>query len=92
MDAMVTARMPQGKKDAGNEVLARLGTNASRAIGDLYAYLIENGRLPFDKPTELDTDQIAQRVALVDEIPLPAANRFATMDDDDIRRERLDAI
>jgi len=89
MDAMVTARMPQGKKDAGNAVLARLGTNASQAIGQLYDCLIETGQLPFTVGKELDSAEIARRVALVDGIPLPPETRFSTMTDDEIKRERL---
>jgi antitoxin component of RelBE/YafQ-DinJ toxin-antitoxin module len=89
MDGMVTGRMPQGKKEIGNAVLARLGSSASAAINQLYDYLIEYGRLPFSESARLDKDEVANRIALVDSIPLPAGNRFTTMTDEEIRRERL---
>jgi antitoxin component of RelBE/YafQ-DinJ toxin-antitoxin module len=89
MDGMVTGRMPQGKKETGNAVLANLGLNASAAINQLYDYLIEHGRLPFSERERLDKDEIISRIMLVDSIPLPAGNRFATMTDENIRRERL---
>ena len=34
-DAMVTARMSQEKKEAGNRVLEQLGTNASQVVNRL---------------------------------------------------------
>ena len=39
--AMVTARMTQEKKEAGNRILERLGTNPSQAVNRLYDYLLE---------------------------------------------------
>ena len=41
-EAMVTARMGVGKKEEGNRVLASLGTNASKAVNQLYDYVIES--------------------------------------------------
>ena len=46
-DAMVTARMSQEKKEAGNRVLEQLGTNASQVVNRLYDYVLENKKLPF---------------------------------------------
>jgi len=89
MDAMVTARMSQLKKDRGNIILSDLGTNASAAINCLFDYLIENEQLPFSKPKQLEPTEIERRIALVDGISLPAENRFAGMTDDQIKRERL---
>ena len=51
-DAMVTARMPQSKKDAGGRILASLGTTASAAINDLYDFVISNRALPFSDASE----------------------------------------
>ena len=51
-EAMVTARMGVGKKEEGNRVLASLGTNASKAVNQLYDYVIERGALPFDARAE----------------------------------------
>jgi antitoxin component of RelBE/YafQ-DinJ toxin-antitoxin module len=89
MDAMVTGRMSQGKKEAGNAALLRMGTNASAAINQLYDYLIEHDRLPFPKADKPSGVRLAQIIRMVDSIPLSAGNRFATMTDDEIRRERL---
>jgi antitoxin component of RelBE/YafQ-DinJ toxin-antitoxin module len=87
-DVMVTARMSRAKKATGNEKLASLGTSASAAINGLYDYVIEFGRLPFQGDESLTGEEIAQRIALVDSIPL-ATSRFAHMTDGQIRRERL---
>ena len=92
-DAMVTARMPREKKEAGNCVLEQLGTNASQVVNKLYDYMIEKKELPFEekKPKHKYTkEEIAQAVAYVDSIcVLPEGNRFANMTDKEIKFERL---
>ena len=91
-DAMVTARMPQAKKDAGNRILGSMGMSASQFINSAYDYLIQRGTSPFSEPkgTEAPSaERIAQALASVEAMSLPASNRFASMSDDDIRRERL---
>jgi addiction module RelB/DinJ family antitoxin len=89
---MVTARMPKGKKEAGVEILTRLGANASQAINSLFDYVIENEALPFDSDNAPDRQSVRERIKLVDSIPLAATNRFATMTDAEIRAERLGRI
>ena len=92
-DAMVTARMPQAKKDAGNRVLEQLGSNASRFINSAYDYLIQHGMSPFAEETAqapgLSAERLAEALAQIEAMSLPPDNRFRTMTDDDIRRERL---
>lgn len=51
-DAMVTARMPKSKKDAGGRILESLGVTASAAINGLYDYVISNRELPFKEEAE----------------------------------------
>lgn len=91
MDVMVTARMPAGKKDAGNSVLAQMGVTPSRAINQLYDYLIERGSLPFGQADEHDRAQLlSEAVAWTEELSQAGVDpRFFSMDDDAIRRERL---
>ena len=92
-DAMVTARMPKAKKDAGNRVLGQLGYSTSQFINSAYDYLIQHGVSPFEcdqAHAEIPSAElIAQALAKVDGMCLPESNRFAAMGDDDIRRERL---
>ena len=91
-DAMVTARMPQAKKDAGGRVLSQIGSSASQFINSAYDYLIQHGTSPFqtqEEEGELSAERIAHALAQVEGMCLPASNRFATMSDDEIRRERL---
>lgn len=95
-DAMVTGRMSKEKKEAGNRVLARLGTNPSAAINGLYDYLIREEKLPFEKEEEFgwqkySKEEIAEAFAFVRSLRIPVDNRFATMTDDEIKRERLTA-
>ena len=89
-DAMVTARMSQEKKEAGNRVLEQLGTNASQVVNRLYDYVLENKKLPFQEEQgrrKYTQEEIAEAIAWVDSIP--RKDRFSTMTDDEIRRERL---
>lgn len=94
-EAMVTARMSAAKKESGNAILANLGTNASQVINQMYDYILENKRLPFSVKAErhvFSEEELAHAVALVDSITtLPAGNRFSSMTDDEIKRERLAA-
>ena len=89
-DAMVTARMSAEKKEAGNRVLEQLGTNASQAVNRLNDYVLEKKELPFPEQQErrkYTQEEIARAIAWVDSIP--RKDRFSTMTDDEIRRERL---
>lgn len=89
-DAMVTARMSAEKKEAGNRILEQLGTNASQAVNRLYDYVLEKKELPFPEQQErrkYTQEEIARAIAWVDSIP--RKDRFSTMTDDEIRRERL---
>ena len=91
-DAIVTARMPKAKKDAGNRVLAQIGSNASQLINSAYDFLIQHGESPFAVPKEeegVSAERLAEALARVEGMCLPASNRFASMSDDEIRRERL---
>lgn len=91
MDAMVTARMPVGKKEAGAEVLESLGLTASQFINDMWDRLIAERANPLDSETER---ALCREMALkeaeywLEEIKLPDVDpRFKTMTDDEIRLE-----
>ena len=91
-DAMVVARMPQEKKDSVALKLAKMGTNASRAINDLYDYIDAHGSLPFATAQSAEGREEAQRCALawikgMDR--LPEGNCFQDCSDEEITRMRL---
>ena len=90
-DTTVTARMTKAKKDAGNRVLEQMGTTASQFINSAYDYLVQNGSSPFETKGEgvLSAERIAMALEQVEDMCLPASNRFATMSDAEIRAERL---
>lgn len=94
-DAMVTARMSPYKKEQGNLVLERLGTNASQAVNRLYDYLIEKQALPFEeeKPrTRVTKEQLREAMAWVESLKMPPGdNRFANMSLKEVKYERLKA-
>lgn len=90
-DAMVTARMSPEKKEAANRVFEQLGTNASRAINDLYDYVIANKELPTaqDEQAESLEGRLREAAQWFEEVSLPMGNRFAAMTDNEVKRERL---
>ncbi len=94
-DAMVTARMSQEKKEAGNRILEQLGTNASQAVNRLYDYVVEKKELPFPdkrKKHSFTQEEIAQAAAFIDSIPQRrTSGRFATMTVKEAKLERLAA-
>lgn len=94
-DAMVTGRMPREKKEEGNRVLESLGTTPSKAINQLYDFIIEKKELPFaeKKPHGIDPDKLAEARAWVHGLRLtrPAPSNFAAMTTKEAKRERLAA-
>lgn len=93
-DAMVTARMPRGKKEAGNRVFERLGTNASQVINELYDYVVAHEALPFGKPKlgqrRYTEEEISAAREWIDSIPhADVDNKFLAMSKDEVRRSRL---
>ncbi len=46
MDAMVTARMPKGKKEAAAQVFKELGLTASQVINELFDQIIATRSVP----------------------------------------------
>lgn len=88
-DSMVTGRMTQAKKAAGNRVLASLGLNASQAINQLYDHLIDQRSLPFGNAAE-HTHPVEERAAARAFVrSIPRKNRFSGMDDDQIKLAKL---
>lgn len=93
MDAMVTGRMSLEKKEAGNKILASLGVSPSKAINQLYDYLIEKQTLPFITATQrkvYSEEEIKAALDWVDDFPyVELSDRTLTMSRDELRQERL---
>ena len=70
---MVTGRMPEEKKAAGNEVLYRSGMNASQAINRMFDLLIERQNADFLQMErgEKTADDWARAALFVDSLRLP---------------------
>ena len=90
-DAMVTARMPQSKKDAGNEVLRQLGYTASQAINELYDRVLETRSWPLARSEmgAVDSQRLAGALSFIDGISRVSADDFVDLDFDDAKRRRL---
>ena len=91
-DAMVTARMPQSKKEAGGRILESLGTTASGAINDLYDYVISKRELPFEAKTKtavLTKEDLAKALAWVDGIAQVEPGELSGMSLKEAKRHRL---
>lgn len=93
-DAMVTGRMTREKKEEGNRILESLGTTPSKAINQLYDFLIERKRLPFEEKAErheIDPEKLAEARAWVRSFrrSQPLDPHFANMTTKEAKRERL---
>ena len=90
-DAMVTARMPQSKKEAGNEVLRKLGYTASKAINELYDRVLETQSWPLARAemSAVDPQRLAEALSFVDGIARVSADDFVDFDFDEAKRRRL---
>ena len=71
-DSMVTGRMSEEKKAAGNEVLSRLGMNASQAINRMFDLLIEQQSADFLQmpKSEKSAEDWADAAAFIDSLCL----------------------
>lgn len=89
-EAMVTARMAAGKKNAGNAILKDAGMNASQAINMLYSKLIEDKDASILKGAqEADPTKWKVAASFVDSLVSPHASKFDAMTDAEIRMDRL---
>lgn len=92
-NAMVTGRMSQEKKAAGNAVLERSGLNASQAINCMYDRLIAEQDVSFLRNalvTESDWESAAKFIdALAPESPLET--RFDSMTRGEIKMDKARA-
>lgn len=92
-EAMVTARMAVDKKEEGNRVLASLGTSASKAVNQLFDYIIEKQALPFDREaaerTVHSSAEIAAAIAFVDALAIPVSDEYRNMSIKEARFARL---
>ena len=92
-NAMVTGRMCQEKKSAGNAVLQRAGLTPSAAINRMYELLQERGNADFLMPPKA-THSLADwrnAAAFVESLRLPFSidDRFENMTKAQIKYERL---
>lgn len=90
-DAMVTARMSQSKKEAGNEVLRKLGYTASQAINELYDRVLETQSWPLQpaKMGAVDSQRLSEALSFIDGIARVGADDFADLSIDEAKRRRL---
>ncbi|WP_350454008.1 hypothetical protein [Slackia heliotrinireducens] len=92
MDAMVTGRMPAGKKDEGVAVLRELGMTSSQAINWLWDFLISERRMPSaEAPASDRSDRLAEAIALADSFPTLVIDNADQFDAKSIRGERIAA-
>lgn len=93
MDAMVTARMPQGKKDAGNAVLKGMGLTPSQVINELYDELIAGNGIPFGSCAEVKRTHTREELAQAHDwavgLSASATGGFEDAGKHDIRSARL---
>ena len=88
-DVMVTGRMTQSKKEAGNLVLEKSGLTASTAINLMYERLIEEQNADFlVADTRVSERDWRAAASFVDELVVPRVSRFHDMGKGEIKMSR----
>lgn len=94
-EAMVTGRMSEEKKRAGNRVLAREHLKPSQAINLMYQRLIEEKNARFltadGEAGKPDSLRFQDALSFVDQLSLPQKTKFDDMSDAEIKTHRLRA-
>lgn len=93
-EAMVTGRMSDQKKLAGNRILARENLKPSQAINLMYQRLIEDKNARFLRKSEsapLDPARMKEAKAFIDQLHMPASHMFDGMTKAEIKVHRLRA-
>ena len=93
-EAMVTGRMSDQKKSAGNRILAREKLKPSQAINLMYQRLIDEKSARFLRPTDtttVDSARLKEAADFVDGLSMPGGSAFDSMTDAEIKAHRLRA-
>lgn len=90
-EAMVTGRMSEQKKQAGNRILEREHLKPSQAINLMYQRLIEEKNARFLKPSsdQVDPVRFKEALAFVDGLSEPHGSPFDAMTDAEVKMHRL---
>lgn len=94
---MVTARMSETKKAAGNRVLKDLGMNASQLINEVYDYLISHKESPLKNTSNVQVEFTPEEIEEAKKWAIDLADSCAYISDEtramsakELRKERLD--
>lgn len=93
-EAMVTGRMSEQKKLAGNRILAREHMKPSQAINLMYQRLIDEKSARFlkeDASAALDPARFREALSFVDSLSIPRTSDFDLRTDAEIKSHRLAA-
>ena len=85
MDPVVTARVPAGVRQRGQEVLREIGATTSELVNAAFAYVIQERELPKPKPKvavgpnarKLDAAQKRELARFFEEVKAPVADSQA---------------
>ena len=92
-EAMVTGRMSEQKKLAGNRILAREHMKPSQAINLMYQRLIDekNARFLRSDSAHIDPVRFKEALSFIDGLSSPHESPFDSMTDAEIKTHRLRA-
>ena len=94
-DVMVTARMPERKKQRAQKIIHRSDKNTSQVINMLFDRILSEGNLNFleerlsPSHQEVDRSRWQRAMHFVDSLSEEKQTRFDAMTKDEIKRERL---
>ena len=86
MDAVITVRLDKDIKERAHATLNELGLTPSRAVQQLFEYIVRTGDLPFGGDSRPSPEEVKRRLAAFERLqldePLP-------MSDDQVRAARI---
>jgi addiction module RelB/DinJ family antitoxin len=86
MEAILTVRLDQSKKERGTAILKAKGMTPSAAVQQLFDHVVRTGDLPFESRHPLSEDEVTRRMASFKALQLSTP---LNMTDEEIREARL---
>ncbi|MDO4443118.1 MAG: type II toxin-antitoxin system RelB/DinJ family antitoxin [Slackia sp.] len=84
---MLAVRIDDAVKMRGTEIMRKSGYTPSSAVQELFAYVVKNERMPFERDEKPDDRAVKKRLAALSALKAPAAG-VAT--DEEIRAMRIE--
>ena len=86
MDAVITVRLDKDVKERAHATLQELGLTPSRAVQQLFEYIVRTGDLPFGDESRPSSEEVKRRLIAFERLGL---DEPLHMSNDEIRAARI---